>query len=245
MSELIEAQQKIGNSQAVSHNEATASVVTVSNETTGAVAPCFYSWQGLYPELQILLDNIEIIKEEVDAVKGTFVPWPEDHFTLGDDVENSKEWNVYPLLHTFPAYDPDCKKWIPATCEKCPRTTALLKQLQPLIRTALFSRLGPGTKLSSHTGWADLANYVLRCHLCLDIPTDGTCGLLVDGQIGYHRKNHIVVFDDSKPHRAFNNSMSCDRTVLIIDMWRPIDIPKGTATGSHTPELDGFVARFK
>jgi hypothetical protein len=38
-------------------------------------------------------------------------------------------------------------------------------------------------QLSSHTGWADLANYVLRCHLCLTVPTDGTCGLLVDGQV--------------------------------------------------------------
>lgn len=38
-------------------------------------------------------------------------------------------------------------------------------------------------QLSSHTGWADLANYVLRTHLCLDIPSDGTCGLLVDGEV--------------------------------------------------------------
>lgn len=49
---------------------------------------------------------------------------------------------------------------------------------------SFFSLLTPQSKqLSSHTGWADLANYVLRCHLCLDIPTDGTCGLLVDGEV--------------------------------------------------------------
>lgn len=64
-------------------------------------------------------------------------------------------------------------------------------------------------------------------------------------QIQYHRPNHILVFDDSKPHRAFNNSPSHTRTVLIVDLWRPLDVPRGTATGSHTQELDGFVSQFK
>ncbi|KAJ1424669.1 hypothetical protein B484DRAFT_316921, partial [Ochromonadaceae sp. CCMP2298] len=90
---------------------------------------------------------------------------------------------VFPLVHTFPAYQPERMQWIESTCAHCPHTTRLLRTLQPFIRTALFSKLGPGTKLSSHTGWADLANYVLRSHLCLDIPTDGTCGLVVDGQV--------------------------------------------------------------
>jgi hypothetical protein len=72
--------------------------------------------------------------------------------------------------------------------------------------------------------------------------TSNFCNAL---QIQYHRPNHILVFDDSKPHRAFNNSTTSSRVVLIVDLWRPIDIPRGTATGSHTPELDGFVAQFK
>ncbi len=64
-------------------------------------------------------------------------------------------------------------------------------------------------------------------------------------QIQYHRPNHILVFDDSKPHRAFNNSSLNSRTVLIFDLWRPQDIPRGTATGNHTDELDGFISQFK
>lgn len=41
-------------------------------------------------------------------------------------------------------------------------------------------------QLSSHTGWADLSNYVLRCHLCLDIPNeDNSCGLLVSGDVSF------------------------------------------------------------
>jgi hypothetical protein len=33
---------------------------------------------------------------------------------------------------------------------------------------------GPDTELANHTGWADLSNHVLRCHICLEIPEVGT-----------------------------------------------------------------------
>lgn len=105
--------------------------------------------------------------------------------------------------------------------------------------------------------------------MCLDIPVMGSCGLLVDGEVShasrtklflaqlilvhdlsslqlqYHKQGQIIVFDDSKPHRAFNLSESESRTVLIVDLVRPDYIPLGTASGQHTPELDGFVALFK
>lgn len=86
---------------------------------------------------------------------------------------------------------------------------------------------------------------MLRCHVCLDIPDDGSCGLLVDGEVQYHKQGQIIVFDDSKPHRAFNLSDKWSRTVLIVDLIRPRYIPVGKATGSHTAELDDFVALFK
>lgn len=54
-----------------------------------------------------------------------------------------------------------------------------------------------------------------------------------------------MVFDDSKPHRAFNLSDEESRTVLIVDLLRPEGLPLGTATGSHTDELDQFVSYFK
>lgn len=57
------------------------------------------------------------------------------------------DWTVFPFLHTFPAYDPSKSVWVDSTCSYCPRTAALLKSL-PGIRTALFSRLGPGTAVS-------------------------------------------------------------------------------------------------
>ena len=125
--------------------------------------PNYYDWRDLYPEMQILIDNITIINEESKHLP-LWTPWPEDHYSVG----GVGSWTVFPLLHTFPAYDLSKLTWIPTTCEHAPRTVEILKQI-PNIRTALFSRLIPGTELSAHTGWEDLANHVLRCHLCLSV----------------------------------------------------------------------------
>ena len=32
------------------------------------VAPCFYHWREMYPELEILYNNINIIKEEAKSI---------------------------------------------------------------------------------------------------------------------------------------------------------------------------------
>ena len=38
-------------------------------------------------------------------------------------------------------------------------------------------------QLSYHTGWEDLANYVLRVHISLVIPETGACGLVVEDEV--------------------------------------------------------------
>ena len=55
----------------------------------------------------------------------------------------------------------------------------------------------------------------------------------------------ILVFDDSKRHKAFNDNPDKARVVLIVDILRPAHIPLGSARGGHTKELDEFVSRFK
>ena len=101
-----------------------------------------------------------------------------------------------------------------------------------------------GTDLMEHTGWCDLANYVLRVHICLDIPTDKeSCGLVVDGEVEHHKQGEILIFADSKSHKAFNNSEE-ERIVLIVDILRPVDIPLGTCVGGHTSQLNGLINMF-
>jgi len=198
----------------------------------------FYEWRELFPELQLLYDNVAVLVDEASRIQD-WTPWPEDHFALGGVTD----WTVFPFLHTFPALDTSKSTWLQSTTIHCPNTTSLLRQV-PNIRTALFSRLGPGTNLSCHTGWADLANYVLRCHVCLKVPAGQQCGLYVNGEVRHHEQGQILVFDDSKRHKAFNES-SEERIVLIVDLLRPEHIPLGRAKGGHTQELDAFVSRFK
>ena len=209
------------------------------------VAPRYYDWRAVFPELQLLLDNFEVIQAEMVALTATrWTPWPE--LKLYQSVDQNGVWKVIPLMHTFPAWDARKCKFIESNCEQCPRTMALLQQL-PGLRTVLFSRLGPKTRLSKHQGWADLANHVLRCHLPLTMPDKAafpdSAGMWVEGEVRFHQERDFVVFDDSKFHKAFNASDS-DRVVLIFDLMRPDSIPKGLATGGHTEQLDHFIDQY-
>jgi hypothetical protein len=230
--------------------------------------PSFYNWEEIYPELSIFLEkeNFEAIVSEAKSIP-LWTPWPESHFSKNGAID----WTVFPFLHTFPALDISKKTFVDSTCNYCPKTIALLKRI-PNIRTALFSRLGSGTELNPHTGWEDLANYVLRCHVTLIVPESQLCGLWVDHVEQYHKTGKIIVFDDSKTHYAFNRDASSsetinekendlesrpiitsnasdrektDRIVLIIDILRPSHLPLGNARGGHTPELDNFISQFR
>ena len=70
------------------------------------------------------------------------------------------------------------------------------------------------------------------------------CGLWVDGEVRYHEQGEILVFDDSRRHKAFNHSKDKDRVVLILDLLRPRDLPLGTAFGGHTDDLDDLLSKF-
>mmetsp|Transcript_35726 Transcript_35726/g.52393 ORF Transcript_35726/g.52393 Transcript_35726/m.52393 type:complete len:275 (-) Transcript_35726:13-837(-) len=180
--------------------------------------------------------NLSLLINEALSIP-QWAPWPEPHY----NTDGGSDWTVFPLCHTFPAQHVSNRKWIQSTCAHTPHTAQLLrKHLGNTLRTALFSRLGPRTLLSAHTGWEDLANHVLRVHVPLRVPPGGLCGVWVDGCVEYHRKDRVVIFDDSKVHRAFNHSEE-ERIMLIIDLERFDDLPRGTAVGGHTEELDKFI----
>ncbi|CAM9691963.1 unnamed protein product, partial [Phaeothamnion confervicola] len=202
--------------------------------------PCFYDWRAVAPALGALLAGLPVITDEA-AAAGAWAPWPEQHFADG----GARDWTVLPFAHTFPAHDASRLTWVPSTCRRCPHTAALLASI-PGLRTALLSRLGTGTRLSAHRGWADLANHVLRCHIPIVPSGDVGCGLWVEGARRRHRVGEVLVFDDSRLHRAFNESaVGGDRVVLIVDLVRPPSVPLGTAKGGHTAELDGLIDAFK
>jgi len=214
--------------------------------STSSIPPAFFSWHEVFPFLSSLLQRLPAIAAEAATLERNlrFTPWPESN--LYSRKDQNGDWKVVPLLYTFPATDASSSKWVGPNCDQCPMTTSLLKSV-PGIRTALFSRMGPRTKLSAHRGWADLANYVLRCHLPLKVPETpvNCCGVWVEGHVKNHKVGDIIVFDDSRTHKAFNASPDQDRVVLIFDIIRPSHIPLGLAEAGHTEALDSFIDDFE
>lgn len=203
--------------------------------------PPFHDWTLVYPFLGKIDRFREALLEEVKQTTEGWASWPETG--LYKEQKSSSDWKVIPLVYTFPSNDPSKTTWVEAECERLPLATKLLRAL-PGVRTALFSRLGPDTEIAPHTGWAPLANHVLRVHLPLSVPGEGLCGIGVEDETRMHREGEIIVFDDSKTHFAFNKHPSDSRIVLIIDLARPAGLPEGRATGGETKELLEFIASF-
>ena len=105
-------------------------------------------------------------------------------------------------------------------CSACPATAAAIDAV-PLSRIrdhgpeVLFSVFTPGTHLLPHRG---VTNTRLVGHLPLLIPDD--CALRVGGELHPWQEGHVVVFDDTYEHEAWNRSGKT-RVVLIFDIWSP------------------------
>lgn len=211
----------------------------------------------LHCQVQKLLEPeaLHILQAEVASIP-QWTAWPEQqHYRAASSLAAAEDedetngsglapWNVFPLCHCFPANDVTQRQWIAVTAAHVPGTVQLLQTLVgDTLRTALYSRLDPDSVLEAHTGWADLANHVYRVHVPVDIPSGHACGTWVDGCVTLHSSGELLVFDDSKTHRAFNYSLH-SRVVLILDLERPAHLPPGTATGGHSEELDSFIAQF-
>ena len=124
------------------------------------VAPPYQSHAQEYPGLlDAVLRRLDAVREEARRIP-RWTAWPEQNHYADDAA-----WTVFPLCYTFPGHDVTRRTWLEKTCVWVPDTTRLLRGLGPALRTALFSRLGPRTGLGTHTGWADLANHVLRVRL--------------------------------------------------------------------------------
>lgn len=205
------------------------------------VSPPYLNHDEEFPGLlDPLLRRIDDIRREAKLIP-QWTAWPEkNHYSSGEEGTGAS-WTVFPLCYTFPANDVTQRKFIDKTCAFVPDTIALLQGIGMPLRTALFSRLDPNTKLGTHTGWSDLANHVIRVHIPLVVPGGDVCGTWVDGCVETQDVGRIVCFDDSKVHRAYNYSETEERVVLIIDLERPSNLPQGTAKGGHTNELDAFI----
>ena len=71
-----------------------------------------------------------------------------------------------------------------------------------------------------------------------------SCGVVVEDEVRHHVDREFVVFDDSKTHSAFNNTDNEERIVLLLDLVRPLGVPRGVSEAQHTEELDRFIEDY-
>ena len=202
-----------------------------ANQQTGSslVNAKFFDYQETYPELEVLKSQHRLLVQELDNIcHGDWQAWPEKNLYPSTD----HQWHVFPFI----AFG----KKIQRHCQLCPQTIKVLDRI-PGVRTALYSRLGPQTKLEPHCGWGPLANHVLRCHYGLRVPPD--CGIWVEGEYAIQQPGEILVFDDSKWHIGFNFSEQ-ERIVLLLDIERPPWVAPGTSEQEVTSELSELLQYF-
>jgi len=129
-------------------------------------------------------------------------------------------WKVCPLIFNRK----DIKR-TPKLCRECFTTELLLNQpIQPVL--AVFSILEPGVELEPHSdgdqridpNYADSS--VIKFHFGLDVPPNGDCGLVVNGEKRVLENGDLNLFDEKlSPHYAYNQSAS-RRGVLIVSYIR-------------------------
>jgi beta-hydroxylase len=159
------------------------------------------NWQVIRQELDDLLKSLNTIPNFQDISK--------DQYSITQD----NRWKTY----FFYAYGLKAEQ----NCNRCPQTAKLIEQI-PEMKTAFFSILLPDKQIPEHRG---PYKGVLRYHLALKVPEAAhKCGIKVGGETRHWQEGKSLIFDDTFPHQAWNNSEEI-RVVLFLDFVRPMKFP--------------------
>lgn len=164
-----------------------------------------------FPELKILQDNWEMIRDEAIHLNDSAqIKASADLDDLGFNSFFRTGWKRFYL------------KWYGANLKSaeqlCPKTVALINTL-PNVKGAMFTMLPPGARLGKHR---DPYAGSLRYHLGLVTPNNDDCYISVDGQKYSWRDGEAVMFDETFIHYA-ENKTDHNRIILFLDVKRPVD----------------------
>lgn len=166
-----------------------------------------------FPDLKLLRDNWQVIRDEAQGLYGQGKIRPSDG--TNDLAFNSffrKGWTRF-YLKWYSDY-------LPSALDQCPRTVALLKQA-PSVKAAMFTVLQPGSVLGQHR---DPFAGSLRYHLGLVTPNSDDCRIFVDGNMYSWRDGKDVMFDETYIHWVENKTDQY-RIILFCDIERPLKGP--------------------
>lgn len=161
-----------------------------------------------FPQLQLLQDNWQTIREEALALYGS------GNIAIRGDLPGSSfyrdnRWKSFYLK----IYDNE----LPSAWALAPKTRALIEQI-PGMNLALFAVLMPGKKLGQHH---DPFAFTVRYSLGLSTPNSEQCNLFVNGEAYTWRDGDSIIFDETYIHSA-NNDTEVPRIILMTDVDRPL-----------------------
>ncbi len=193
-----------------------------------------------FPELSVIEENWEVIRDEAQALferqvlEQSNTEGTAGYYDLGFHTFQKFGWRKFYL------------KWYGTTLNSaqklCPKTVEILNRA-PSVNGAMFSYLPGPSKLTHHT---DPLACSLRYHLGLKTPNDDGCYINVDGKKISWRDGKGFLFDETHLHYVFNTTDK-GRLILMGDIERPTHslgsivnfIYKGLARLSVVPNLPG------
>ena len=192
-----------------------------------------HSGPALIPKLLTILDTPVWSDERSNEVWSKFkfdakdlgdklINYREKFLPFGQETICRENWSTHAIRLTYPstlqnqAYDFD-----DLLCPELLLFRNTLLEVNPNILNIFLSHMGPKTSTATHSGFSDVSSHVIRCHLPVFLPEDNQSGIIIDGQVFYHRLGKFLCFDDTFPHSGFNRSTTQDRIIIIIDIVRP------------------------
>lgn len=171
--------------------------------------PALFDWvQPLEAHWRLIRQELDRILNQVEAL-----PNFQDISTDQRSITQDDGWKTY-FLYGY-GYKAE------QNCRRCPETTRLIEQI-PGMKTAFFSILLPHKQIPEHRG---PYKGVLRYHLALKVPAAADrCGLRVGDQVRHWQEGQSLIFDDTVPHSAWNQTEEI-RVVLFVDVVRPMRFP--------------------
>ena len=175
-----------------------------------AVPTTPYLDRKLFPEMEVLRDNWETIRDEAKALyEGGSIRSLEKHNDLAFQSFYKYGWKRFYL------------KWydspMPSAEKLCPKTVELVKSI-PNINAVAFTLLPPHSILGKHR---DPLAASLRYHMGLITPNSDDCTIWVDGEPHSWRDGEDVYFDETYVHWVRNDTDDV-RIILFADITRPL-----------------------
>lgn len=163
-----------------------------------------------FPELDLLRENWQLIREEALGLSG------QGHIRAALR-NNDAGFNSFFKTRWKRFYLTWYGEPLPSAQALCPRTVELLRQV-PSVKAAMFALLPPGAHLNPHR---DPFAGSLRYHLGLSTPNHEDCRICVDGEFHSWRDGEDVLFDETFVHWAENRT-DTPRIILFCDVERPL-----------------------